>query len=796
MAATNSTSEFPGFLRRLFPEAGPELLRLYASAAEDANLLHTDFYTIRDLLDLSGYADQEALHALLLVLLLALDEGSLCVEASETGLDRRLAGLTGGESWAARIAASLRSPGFPGLIGEQADGSKPVVLHRQGDKQYLYFQKYLKHEMLLHGELLKRLEKSGVAPIFGGEALGWGQPPSPQAPLPRSTGGEGRTDILAGETLGQGDPPSPPTPLPRSTGGEGRTDILAGETLGQGDPSSPPTPLPRSTGGEGRKLKPDAPVLGREGGSASPLAPVLGGEGLGVRGPSWGDLRPIVHQVLADSPLRLNKDQQAALAVALLRNFVIISGGPGTGKTSIIFTLLRCLLRCGVAPERIALAAPTGRAAQRLTDAVRNGLDKLPPPRGAEDVLLEQITGRTLHQLLGYRPSRGVFRHHAENPLPMDVVIVDEVSMVGVVLMAQLFQALLPQTKLILLGDKDQLASVDAGAVLANLVEQGGKLLVSEELSVQVAELVPGLKLTGAVAPHLLRDIVVGLEENYRSQRHIQEVARALNDQDVTIVDQLPGVALGPELSLAHLEEQGGCRLLEQTEAGVRNWRRALEQWADYFYLQPAGNAEAYADLVTRCRVPGSANLSDADLEALHEIFVLLGRARILTLLREGPWGCLDINQFLEQYLRPRLDRAGRGSVFAGAPVLITSNDYNRQLFNGDVGVTLRSTGGGYRVVFQRQGGALSFPADALTARESAFALTVHKAQGSEYGNVLLALPPEGGRRLLTKELVYTGITRAKNLAILCATKDALRTAVGRRIDRESALLNFTSPTR
>jgi exodeoxyribonuclease V alpha subunit len=150
------------------------------------------------------------------------------------------------------------------------------------------------------------------------------------------------------------------------------------------------------------------------------------------------------------------------------------------------------------------------------------------------------------------------------------------------------------------------------------------------------------------------------------------------------------------------------------------------------------------------------------------------------------------VNRLLEQLLRPRLDGRAAGALFAGAPVLITRNDHVRQLYNGDVGVTLRSSGG-LRVVFARQGGYLCYPADALPAHELAFALTVHKSQGSEYGQVLLALPPAGGRRLLTKELLYTGITRARELAVICGTRAALSLAIRRKVERESALLRLAA---
>ena len=173
----------------------------------------------------------------------------------------------------------------------------------------------------------------------------------------------------------------------------------------------------------------------------------------------------------------------------------------------------------------------------------------------------------------------------------------------------------------------------------------------------------------------------------------------------------------------------------------------------------------------------------------MRHLFDLLDRYRLLTLVRDGAWGCDEINRFLDLLLRPRLDAGARGELFAGAPVLITRNDAARGLFNGDVGITLRDGRGGLSVVFERQNGVLAIPAEALPGHELGFALTVHKSQGSEYANVMVVLPPTGGKRLLTKELLYTAITRARSLAVICSSKEVLKFAISRRIVRESGML-------
>lgn len=649
-----TATETPVYLGELFPKASPELLRLFQAAQENAAYPLCSFHTIRDWLEIAGY-DHESLHVLVLLLILAEEEGSLCIELSGANLQRRLAELVDAQdaqAWADRILTDLEDQGFPELIGASVDDDRPIIQYRSQDRKYLYFQRFLRHELQFVRTFQERLKGNGQA--------------------------------------GQQGP---------------RHEAVLREVLSE-------RPL-------------------RQGGQ----------------------------------PLQLDDEQRLALERCLTHNLVLICGGPGTGKTSIVLSVLRCLIRLGLTPEQIALAAPTGRAAQRLSDAIRVGLESLSPAPAPEspDALLKDIGAGTLHQLLGYVPSRDQFRRHIENPIPADVVIVDEVSMVGLVLVSQLFEALKEGARVILLGDKDQLPSIDAGAVLANLVTQGGQ--------------------TSEIA-----DSLVLLQTNHRSQPHIRETARAVNEQAVDVIDQLPVLQVPKQAdqTWSDLAQEEGCRLLELVSQTPGEIRRIVQHWADYAYLSSPFALEA-----ARCVVSPDGDDDPSQVARLRALFQLLENTRLLTLVREGPWGCTPINDFLNEYLRPRLDRHRRGRLFAGAPVLITRNDHPRQLYNGDVGLALRSRGGGLRVVFPRQGSFISYPAEALPAHELGFALTVHKSQGSEYGQVLLVLPPSGGRRLLSKELVYTGLTRAKQLAILCGTREVLKLAIGRQCIRESGLLRF-----
>ena len=245
-----------------------------------------------------------------------------------------------------------------------------------------------------------------------------------------------------------------------------------------------------------------------------------------------------------------------------------------------------------------------------------------------------------------------------------------------------------------------------------------------------------------------------------------------------------------PAQSFATLDRAGGCWRLDPTTNGTAGWQRLLEQWAEHHYLSAAAGADTYTHLVAQCRVDVSGDVPSEQRPLLDRLFTLLDRCRVLTLLREGPWGCVAINRHLQEVVRRRLDPpAAKASAAHGAD---RASDHERQLFNGDVGVTLRGSGG-YQVVFPRRGGYVAWLADTLPEHKPAFAMTIHKAQGGEYAHVLLVLPPSGGRRLLTKELVYTGVTRARELAVLCSTEEALQCAVARKVERESALVRWTA---
>lgn len=520
---------------------------------------------------------------------------------------------------------------------------------------------------------------------------------------------------------------------------------------------------------------------------------------------SASKIRSVFKEVLEDNPMQrgaaeieLNDEQKIAVCLSLLKDFVIISGGPGTGKTSIVITLLRCLARCGVDPANIRLAAPTGRAAHRLKDSIRRGLSSMKSVT-APDAGLTEVKESTVHRLLGYNPSKDSFTYNAGNPLPADVVIIDEVSMIDIVMMARLFEALKSGAKVVLLGDKNQLPSVEAGAVLADLMPEEEDAVFSAAMRKEIAGIVPSLEKTfsagaGAASKKsssaLLTDRVVILKRSYRSEKSILDIAARVNEQDEAVVDDIPAITIK---KFAAESAKGGCLLMESGPADTVEWLSVLDLWISRQYLNPhmtmPDTKGSYRDLVAKA---AKMDLSQRDVtdvdKTLEWIFACLDQGKILAFVRHGPFGVIQINRHIARRLRPVFDRNPRDAVFSGMPIMITENDHVHELYNGDVGVVLRGRSGVYRAVFPRLGAFITLPLSELTGYEPAFAVTVHKSQGSEYGAVLLALPPDEKNRLLSKEIVYTGLTRAVRLVVIYGSKQVLRAAIRRKVERESGI--------
>ncbi|KAB8061937.1 exodeoxyribonuclease V subunit alpha [Janthinobacterium sp. FT14W] len=469
--------------------------------------------------------------------------------------------------------------------------------------------------------------------------------------------------------------------------------------------------------------------------------------------------------------------QKVACAIALRGKVAIITGGPGTGKTYTVASLLTLLFAVSPQPEqlRIALAAPTGKAAARLKQSIDKALEGLAAKaaRGDQGLPLLELArrmgaARTLHSLLGARPDTRAFAHHAGNPLEVDVLIVDEASMVHLEMMASVLDALPPKAVLILLGDKDQLASVEAGAVLGDLCHDAQAGGYTDD-TIAYAQAASGVAIPPrfAGAAGALAQQTVMLRHSHRFSGPIGELALAVNGGR-------------PDLARACFAGDSGGQLAWSVPAQQEDvLRLALRGRAD-----APGGYQPYLALVN-AGGEGHAQHDDWVRAVLHAFESF----RILCAVREGEWGVAGLNTAIEL----RLEKEGlirRSEWYVGRPVMVTRNDYGTGVFNGDIGLTLRDPArpGSLRVYFLEGENVRSVLATRLRHVETAFAMTVHKSQGSEFRHTVLVLPQEGGA-MLARELVYTGITRARDFFTLVSpTQAVLFDAILRRTQRASGL--------
>ena len=444
----------------------------------------------------------------------------------------------------------------------------------------------------------------------------------------------------------------------------------------------------------------------------------------------------------ADEPDR----QRLAAAVSALTWVTVLAGGPGTGKTTTVARLL-ALLRDQPGPGlRIALAAPTGKAAARLAEAVRSAADDLDD---ADRARLGELTASTLHRLLGWLPgNRGRFRHDARNHLPYDVVVVDEMSMVSLTMMARLLEAVRPDARLVLVGDPDQLSSVEAGAVLADITQ--ATAAPHPGLQDQLDEL--GL-IGDADRDQAPARGVVHLQHTWRYGGAINRLAQAIrsSDPDGVIAALRSG---SPELLFAEVDVEHG-QGLHELEQQVRTAGRRLH----------------------RAALTGD----------VEEAIAALDQHRLLCGHRRGPFGVQRWSLEIERWLGEALPGYGEdGEWYLGRPLLVTANDYEMGLFNGDTGVIV-DTPKGVRAAFARGGEAALFAPVRLDAVQTMHAMTVHRAQGSQFSCVSVIVPPPESP-LLTRELLYTAATRAAERVQVFGSEEAIRRAVLRPANRASGL--------
>ena len=407
------------------------------------------------------------------------------------------------------------------------------------------------------------------------------------------------------------------------------------------------------------------------------------------------------------------EEQRAAAELASSQGLTVLTGGPGTGKTTTVARLL-ALLASGTR-LRIALAAPTGKAAARLQEAVQLEVDKLD---ATDREALSGLHATTMHRLLGSRPdSSARFRHHRGNRLPHDVIVVDETSMVSLTMMARLLEAVRPEARLILVGDRDQLASVEAGAVLADLVDGLGDGRIAE------------------------------LKTSHRFGESIGALAGAIRAGDADTVMEV--LRAGGE----HIE------------------------WVD---------TEEPSEHLRKVLVPFAVELRKAAiLGADDAALAILNEHRLLCAHRRGPFGVRYWNRQVERWLAEMTGEPIWSAWYAGRPVLVTANDYGLGLYNGDTGVTVLRDG----VLRAAIAGAerLEFATSRLADVDTMHAMTIHKSQGSQADEVTVLLPPEDSR-LLSRELFYTAVTRAKKRIRVVGPEASIRAAVERRAVRASGL--------
>jgi exodeoxyribonuclease V alpha subunit len=469
--------------------------------------------------------------------------------------------------------------------------------------------------------------------------------------------------------------------------------------------------------------------------------------------------------------------QQVACALASRSGIGIITGGPGTGKTTTVVRLLGLLQSLAMADDqrlRIRLAAPTGKAAARLTESIGEQVQQLDVVTAVRDAIPTEVT--TLHRLLGTRPDSRHFRHHADNPLHADLVVVDEASMIDMDMMASLLEALSPHTRLILLGDKDQLASVEAGAVMGDLCRHAHQGRYKQSTIDFVQDTcgadISNYQETEQAPGNALAQQTAMLRTNWRSKDSpgIGELARAVNEENLPQVrkafqqynDSLhrhPLRSEGQQLETLLLNGSGGLRALFNAVATPPTQRQDFDGWAAGLLKQ-------------------------------------LTHQQLLSGLRSGPFGVEQLNQRITRHLQQQ-DLAPEREWYPGRPVMMTRNDYQLGLMNGDVGLTLPLLEERndkpellLRVAFQLPDGRIKWVLPSrLDGVETVYAMTVHKSQGSEFRHTLLVLP-DAPHPLLTRELIYTAVTRARDrFTLLEFGKPAvLDSAVKKRTWRASGL--------
>lgn len=443
--------------------------------------------------------------------------------------------------------------------------------------------------------------------------------------------------------------------------------------------------------------------------------------------------------------------QLVAALTAVLNQFTIITGGPGTGKTTTVAKVLSVLYHLN--PDlKVALAAPTGKAAARMAESLKN----LQHIDSDTKLHFESLEPSTIHRLLGYQKNSIYFKHNAENPIPHDLVIIDESSMIDIALFAKLVNSIRPETKIILLGDKDQLASVEAGSLFGDLCMAQPKL---NQFSSNRAEFF---------------NQFISNENQKIPVENTQESGHLLFEHSV-------------ELQFSHRfsDDEGIGQL---SKAILRNEKDSILK----FFNNQDGRVEVdtnYSEEIFHDFIKGfEAYIREKDIK---KAFEKLNQLRILCAIREGEEGIYTLNDRVQKFLQSKGLIHLDSPFYEHRPLIVNTNNYELGLFNGDIGIVRKDEEGVLKVWFEGADGELKSILPAfIDSAETVFAMTIHKSQGSEFGKVMVVLPQSADIPLLTKELLYTAVTRAKEKVIIQGSKEGILACAERRVQRGSGIMD------
>jgi exodeoxyribonuclease V alpha subunit len=459
-------------------------------------------------------------------------------------------------------------------------------------------------------------------------------------------------------------------------------------------------------------------------------------------------LQSLFNQQKSDQP----NWQFAAVISAFINQFTIITGGPGTGKTTTVAKILAILFQFN--PNlKVALAAPTGKAAARMSESLKAASQQVDKKVRENFMALQPAT---IHRLLGYIPDSPYFKHYKKLPLVHDVVIIDESSMIDAALFAKLLNAIGSHTKLILLGDKDQLASIEAGSLFGDLCLAENAINQFSEDKLNFINKVITNPLNQIPKPakqskHLLAEHIIELKFSHRfnSEKGIGKLSKAIINNEVAVIEDFIKLQNDEQVSI-------------HTDYSATAFENFIAGYQDY--------------------------IQEKDIKTA---FQKLNNLRVLCATREGEQGLYSTNKKIEDYLKGKSLISIIEEFYEHRPIMVTSNNYNLGLFNGDIGIIRKDENGILRAHFESPDGEIIKILPGLLSKvETVFAMTIHKSQGSEFNQVLISLPNVEEIKILTRELLYTGITRAKSKVVILGSEQIILQTAKEQVQRASGIQN------